>query len=231
MRALFVNGSPRKSWNTATLLKKAQAGAKAAGAETELVHLYEHEYKGCVSCFECKKIGGRSYGRCAYKDGLSALLDKAANADALVLGSPVYFQAETGEMRSFMERLLFPYVTYTPERRVLFPRKIPTAFLYTMNIAGKDMPVYGMDTRVAAARSYLELVFGACELLLCTDTLQFKDYSKYESSRWDPEAKAKRREEVFPLDCQKAYELGERLARRARGAEKNETSEILACQG
>jgi multimeric flavodoxin WrbA len=214
MNALAINGSPRKSWNTATLLKNALAGAKAEGAKTELIHLYDHDYKGCISCFACKKIGGKSYGRCAVRDGLTGILDKAARADVLILGSPVYFRGESGEMRSFMERLLFPYLTYTPERLSLFPGKIQTAFIYTMNVA--DPAPYHLDKTVAATQGYLTMVFGNCEPMLCTDTYQFKDYSQYLCTCFDAAAKAKRREEVFPLDCKRAFELGSRLAARAK---------------
>ena len=51
MKALGVNGSPRKKWNTATLLKKALEGAASEGAKATLVHLYDLDYKGCISCF------------------------------------------------------------------------------------------------------------------------------------------------------------------------------------
>ena len=78
------------------------------GAETELVHLYDLTFKGCTSCFACKLKGGRSYGKCAMVDGLTPVLDMLATTDALFLGSPIYFGTVTGEMRSFMERLLFP---------------------------------------------------------------------------------------------------------------------------
>ena len=71
MRAMAVNGSPRKKWNTATLLESALRGCEASGAKTELVHLYSHDYQGCTSCFGCKKIGGKSYGRCAMRDELT----------------------------------------------------------------------------------------------------------------------------------------------------------------
>jgi len=219
MNALAVNGSPRKSWNTATLLKKALAGAKAEGAKTELVHLYDHDYTGCTSCFACKKIGGKSYGCCAMRDGLTEILDKAARADVLILGSPIYFYAETGEMRSFMERLLFPYLTYTPEHFSLFGRRMPTAFIYTMNIPEEHMAAYGQDKTANAARDVMARIFGSCELLLCTDTYQFKDYSKYLCTCFDAAAKAKRRQEVFPLDCGRAFDLGSRLAARAKAGE------------
>ena len=49
-----INGSPRKTHNTATILNKALEGVKAADpqAQTELIHLYSHDFSGCVRCFE-----------------------------------------------------------------------------------------------------------------------------------------------------------------------------------
>lgn len=212
MKAIALNGSPRKTWNTATLLGKALDGAQAKGAETELVHLYGLSYKGCISCFACKEIGGKSYGRCAVRDELTAILDKIREADVLILGSPLYFHTETGEMRSFMERLLFPYLTYTPGYASIFPGKVRTGLIYTMNVREENMAAYSQDSSTAASRNTMTRVFGNCEMLLCTDTLQFSDYSKYLCTVFDPAAKAKRRQEVFPLDCARAYELGAKLA-------------------
>lgn len=62
MVVIGVNGSPRKQWNTATLVSKALEGAAAQGAETELVHLYDLDFKGCKSCLACKTRGGRVTG-------------------------------------------------------------------------------------------------------------------------------------------------------------------------
>lgn len=212
MKAIAINGSPRKKWNTATLLENALSGCGANGAETEMVHLYDHTYQGCTSCFACKRIGGKSYGRCNLRDELSPLLDRAAQADILILGSPFYFHTETGEMRSFMERLLFPYVTYTPDRASISPRKIAMALVYTMNAPEEEMPAIYQDSSVAASRGIMTRIFGSCEVLLCTDTYQFDDYSKYVTTLWDADVKARRRKDVFPQDCERAYELGARLA-------------------
>ena len=63
MKIMAFNGSPRKEWNTATLLKKTLEGASSQGAKTELIHLYDLNYKGCISCFACKEKGGKGYGR------------------------------------------------------------------------------------------------------------------------------------------------------------------------
>jgi multimeric flavodoxin WrbA len=183
------------------------------GAETEVVHLYDLAFRGCVSCFACKTIGGKSYGRCAVKDDLEPLLEKAATSDALILGSPIYFGSVTGEMRSFMERLLFPYLAYTSPPRSLFPRKIDTGFIYTMNAPEERIKDFG-GQQIAINEFALKMVFGGpSESLMSFETLQFEDYSKVVSDLFDVPERAKRRREVFPLDCQRAFDMGVRLSR------------------
>ena len=57
MRAIAVNGSPRKGWNTHLALEKALEGAAAAGCETAMDHLIDMDYKGCIGCCACKRLG------------------------------------------------------------------------------------------------------------------------------------------------------------------------------
>ena len=208
---IAINGSPRKTWNTATLLEHALKGAKSGGAETELVHLYDLDYQGCTSCFSCKQIGGKSYGKCATKDDLTPLLERIERADAVVLGSPIYVGTPTGEMRSFIERLVFPYLVYDPEHSSLFPRKMPVGVIYTMGVDENRLRDTGYEAQFQLTDMILTRIFGASEYLTVIDTLQFKDYAKYVSSAFDPEAKARRHREVFPEDCKKAFEMGRRL--------------------
>jgi len=212
MKVMAFNGSPRKEWNTATLLKKALEGALSRGAETDLIHLYDLNYKGCISCFACKTKGGESYGRCAVKDDLTPVFKKVAEADAIILGSPVYFGTVSGEMSSFMERLLFPYLIYTDPPESLFPKKINTGLIYTMNLTEEQMKEFGFDQHLDLNETVLRMIFGNSEALYCFDTYQFTDYSKVVANRFDPEKKAKRRQEVFPQDCEKAFEMGVRFA-------------------
>lgn len=216
MKALIVNGSPRKRWNTATLLKHALAGAEAAGAKAELVHLYDLAYTGCRSCFACKRLGGKSYGKCAVHDGISPFLRKAMAADVLILGSPIYFGVETGMLRSFMERLLFPLAVYAPGYPSLYKGGMRTALVYTMNVKEADLPRHAMDKSIERSAATMTRIFGNCETLLCSDTWQFRDYSQYAATLWDAEAKARRRREVFPLDCGRAFDMGKRLVEAAR---------------
>lgn len=216
MKVLAINGSPRKKWNTSMLLEHALEGAASKGAETELIHLYDLDYKGCTSCFACKLKGGMSYGKCAMKDGLTPVLESIADADAFLLGSPIYFGTVTGEMRSFMERLLFQYLTYTRPPGSMFSRKIPAAFVYTMNISEEMMKEYHYSVHIGSNENYLTRIFGEAETLCCFETLQFEDYDKVVFNYIDPEERRQRRKTVFPEDCRKAFELGAALTEKAR---------------
>ncbi len=211
MKAIIVNGGPRKNGNTAKLLARAQAGAAAAGAETESVHLYDLDYRGCVSCFECKRLGGKSFGRCAMRDGLTPLLDRIREADALIVGTPLYLMTETAMTRAFFERLVFQYISYTNPPGTHCPRPVRTGVIYTMNITEEGVETYNLPQSLDQTTRFLGVALGSCERMLCTDTLQFDDYSKYESALFDSAAKQKRNREAFPQDEQRAYELGKRL--------------------
>ncbi|MHB9075613.1 MAG: flavodoxin family protein [Desulfobaccales bacterium] len=214
MKIMAVNGSPRKSWNTATLLNEALKGAASEAAETELVHLYDLNFTGCISCFACKTRGGKSYGRCAVVDDLTPFLAEIEGVDALILGSPIYFGTVSGEMKSFMERLLFPYFTYTDSPQSLFPKKIPAGFIYTMNVTEAQMQALGYAHHFDQNRFFLQVAFGAAESLISCDTYQFEDYAKVVADRFDQEKKAARRREVFPQDCAKAFAMGARFAKK-----------------
>ncbi len=212
MKVMAFNGSPRKNWNTATLLNKALEGAASQGAETELFHLYDLDFKGCLSCFACKTKGGKSYGRCAAVDGLTPILKKVEAAGAIILGSPIYFGSVSGVMRSFLERLMFPYAAYTNPYKSVFPKKINTGSIYTMNITEEQIKEYGYKDSLSRTEMTLQMIFGASESLYSYDTYQFDDYSKVVADRFDSEKKAKRRKEEFPIDCEKAFEMGARFA-------------------
>jgi multimeric flavodoxin WrbA len=212
VRILAINGSPRTECNTATLLNNALEGAASQGAETELVHLYKLNYKGCISCFSCKLKDGESYGRCAVNDELTPILKKVEGADAMIFGSPIYLGTATGEMKSFMERLVFPYLVYDVNHSTLFKRRIKTGLIYTMGAPEDQMKLMGVDRHLNLVEMFMRRTFGEAESLFVFDTYQFDDYSKYESSRFNVEEKAKRRREEFPKDCQRAFDMGIRFA-------------------
>lgn len=219
MKVIAINGSPRKKWNTATLLEKALEGAASEGAETEIIHLYDLNFKGCTSCFACKLRDGKSYGKCAMQDELTPVLERLKEADAVILGSPIYFGNSTGEMRSFMERFFFPYLVYSNDLPSLYPKNIPVGFIYTMNVTEDLFGAFGINELLELNGRTASRIFGHSESLCSTDTYQFDDYSKYVADRFDPEEKAKRREEVFPQDREKAFEMGTRFVKNQKDTE------------
>lgn len=221
MKVIAVNGSPRKNWNTATLLQKALEGAKSVGANTELVHLYDLNYKGCTSCFACKRKGSKFIGHCVMKDDLTSVLERIIECDVLLLGSPIYFGNVTGEMRSFLERLLFSSLTYNVGHGSVFKGRVSSCFIYTMNVP-EDIFTLNLPEEYKKQLNYdalfqnnknlLQLLNGPSEFLASYDTYQFDDYSKYEASMFDEKHKSQVKAEQYPIDCQRAFDIGAKLA-------------------
>jgi multimeric flavodoxin WrbA len=213
MKVIAFNGSPRKNYNTAIILKYVLKGAASQGADTELIHLYDYNYQGCISCFSCKLKNGKSYGNCAQNDELRPLLEKVQTADALILGSPIYIGSISGEMKSFLERLVFPYLVYDAGHSTLFPKKIPVGIVYTMGMDETQMKDAGYEQCFMGQEMVIRDIFGFLEPLYVNDTYQFDDYNKYDVTAFDVEAKIRRKREVFPEDCSRAFDMGVRLAR------------------
>lgn len=212
---LLINGSPRKNNNTAILLKKALEGVKESirevEVETEIINLYDLQYTGCKSCFACKMLEGKSYGKCVIKDDVHEVLEKLSQADGIIFGSPVYFHDISGQLKSFLERLLFPYLVYDNNYTSLAPKKMPTAFIYTMNVTEEVMKKEGYLSTFNNMEFYLENLFTKPSVLYSNNTYQFNDYSKYKIECFSEEEKAEHRKIQFPLDCEKAFELGVNL--------------------
>ena len=214
MKVIAINGSPRKNWNTDILLKKSLDGAASAGAETEMVYLYDLKFRGCVSCMACKLQKEPRPNRCVLRDDLTAVLDRVHEADAVILGSPIYFSEVTGEMRSFFERFLFQYLNYDDYTKPLSPKK-RIGLVFTMNCPESRFEEFDYDKLFQRYDGWMKRFFGYCETLLATETLQMNDYSRYHLAGFDAKAKQLRHETVFPQDCRKAYELGVKLASNA----------------
>lgn len=211
MNVIAVNGSPRKDWNTGTLLKSALEGAESVGAQTKLVHLYDLDYKGCTSCFSCKRKGNTCAGLCAQRDDLRQVLADVLAGDVLLLGSPIYFGDVTGQMRSFLERLMFPNITYDEFGKSLVERPVSCGFIFTMNCPEQFMKTAHYDILFENHSHLMGILKGATEILASYETYQFTDYAAMNAAMIDGDARAKRRAEEFPIDCRKAFEMGARL--------------------
>jgi multimeric flavodoxin WrbA len=209
---LGINGSPRKNGNTTAMLQHALNGAESKGASTELINLYDLSFKGCVSCFACKRSGSARSKRCAYKDALTPVLEKLEKADALILGSPVYVGDLTGETRSFIERFMFPQISYEEGPHSYFKKKLSVGVIATMGATLERAQEMGFTRAAESVAQWMKAIFGSGEIVLATDTLQFDDYSKYAASHLNPEDKKKIHNEQFPKDCAAAFEMGARFA-------------------
>ncbi|MBP7901502.1 MAG: flavodoxin family protein [Spirochaetes bacterium] len=212
MKLIAINGSPRKNKNTGILIKHALDGASAAGAETELIHLYDLNFKGCVSCSACKTLDSKSYGKCAYKDELTPVLEKIKNADAVIIASPIYFSTATGETVSFLERLIYPEVAYTKPFSAVNGYRKKFGLIFTMNLGSHEvLKSSGAEMNIASIKARTDLVWGDTEYLLSMNTYQFEDYAKVLYEYTSVEEKEESRLKQFPEDCKKAFELGKRL--------------------
>lgn len=210
MKIIGVNGSPRKGWNTHLLVAEALEGAASEGAETELIHLYDLRFRGCVSCFVCKQK--ENPGHCAFADELLPVLGAISRCDGLILGSPLYIGDVTSSMRAFIERLTFQYITYRKEGGTFCKRGIPVLSIYTMNVTDEGMRQNGYEEKFAFYEGrYNTLLGGPAQTMVVTETLQTDDYDKYEMSMFDAATRKKRRDEVFPQDLQKAFQIGAKL--------------------
>ena len=205
MRIVAINGSPRRSWNTEIMLNKAIEGAKENGADVEVYNLYDMKFSGCKSCFACKVRDGKSLGHCAVNDDLKPVLESIDKADGLIIASPIYFGDITAETRAFYERLMFQYLNY--EGAFFYNGKLKVACIYTMNA-----PQGYMDSFYKKYADTYNWYFEYVGTAAATETLQTDDYDRFYLGKASEAAKKERRENVFPDECQKAYELGKVLA-------------------
>ena len=224
MKALFINGSPRKNWTTFKMLESAMRGATDAGAEVEIVHLYDIDFVGCKSCFACKLKNAKTNGVCAIKDDLRPILEKAHDADVIVIGSPIYFSHPTGLTHAFMERLMFPILSYNPKideemgeyKSSLLGRTVPTAMIYTMGVPKEMFDAQQYPLLLGEDSKFLKQLFGYTEVLYSLNSYQFSDYSRYDILAGTEERRAKYRDEQLPNDLRDAYGLGKRLVEKAK---------------
>ncbi len=100
-KVIGFSGSPRSNGNTDRLVRQVLAGAQEAGAETAFHRVADLDIRGCRACYAC-----RTTGVCALKDGMTPLLAEVFEADAVILGSPIYMGQMTGQLKIFVDRLM-----------------------------------------------------------------------------------------------------------------------------
>ncbi len=220
-KILIVDGGPRRNMNTAALCDAFEEGARAASPDidVERIRLYDlPAWKGCVSCLACK-LKGRETGLCAFRDGLADTLRAANGADGLAIASPIYFSEWTAMTRAFLERLVFPWLSYETFS-CSAPKKMPLAWIYTMNAPESMMP---------GIRQHLSILEGAVARALgdpepafveAHSTVQVKDYSRYAMAGLAPAAHLAWREAHWDADLAKARAAGRAMAEKALAAKR-----------
>ena len=104
MKVLLLNGSPKANGNTAYALSQMAEVFAAEGVEAEILHVGNQPIRGCIACRRCHSTGSN---KCVFDDIVNEVAPKLAEADAFVIGAPVYFGSPAGGAISFMDRLFF----------------------------------------------------------------------------------------------------------------------------
>lgn len=223
-KIMIIDGGPRRNMNTAAMVAAFAEGVYEGGGEAKVVRLYDIDYKGCRSCMKCK-LKGQQVTYCQFPDGLTEILRECAEANGLVLASPIYYGEITGMMRAFWERLTFPWLNYS-KGTLIAPKKTSVAFIYTMN----GGPAYGEKIRHSSMHK-VELTTSMAlsheigrelEVLIANNTMQVNDYSHYNFADGTAECKQEWRNKHWKEDLRKAQEAGKRMA-------SNEISSNTSC--
>lgn len=210
LKTIIINASPRKKWNTAEVLDAARKGAESVGAETEYVNLYDLVFKGCRSCLICKRKD-KTKGKCYWRDDLTPLIEKIFEADALIIGSPIYFGQPTSEFRALLERLIFCIMSYD-DGSSYFTGKVNVGIFYTMN-APIEFYEQSMKDSLASNEFLFKYLNGEVVSYPVCDTLQVHKYSEYNMAGFSQEAKEKQLILQFPNDLEKAFEIAAELSK------------------
>ena len=207
-KIIIIDGGPRKNFNTASMLQKFAEGAMSVSSDIEVktVRLYDLDYKGCMSCMACK-IKDKASNVCKFKDSLTSILEEIAQADGLVLGSPIYFGQITGQMQAFLERLAFPWLSYN-DYSLTAPKKMLVVLMETMN----GLPDNNNSQGYGSLEYCITNALGEPEHINAYNTYQVKSYDRFELASFSEEAKRQYREEHWEQDLQKAYDAGKQMA-------------------
>jgi len=208
-----INGSPRRNKNTASMLDSFLDGVDDIGDfQTERIDLFDYNIRGCTSCFACKRKDPNTYGKCKLNDDVSKILERISNADGVVFGSPIYFSNITGQMLCFLERLLYPQLSYERNYRILTPKRMRTAFIYTMNVTEEDSIKFNYPQMWDMMENYICMIFSQPERICSYYTYQFDNYGRYHAEAFDESDRARHRDMEFPKDLERSYDAGVRMA-------------------
>lgn len=156
MKVLLINGSAHQKGNTFLALSEAATTLEKNGIETEIVQIGTNAIRGCIACGQCQM---KQLGHCVFNDDIcNRIIEKLDNADALIVGSPVYYGQPNGSVLSLIQRIFFSAggkVQNKPAAAVCVCRRGgATAAFETMNL-----PFQMMNMPVVTSQ-YWNIVYG-----------------------------------------------------------------------
>jgi multimeric flavodoxin WrbA len=135
MKVVGIVGSPRKSGNTGALVGEVLKGALDAGAETVVYNINQLNIRGCQACYKCQTLKGR----CVQKDDMAGLYEEIYNADAIVIGTPVYMAQVTSQTKTLIDRF-FAFLYPSSETAGNFKTKLGKKKTVTVFTQGQPDP-------------------------------------------------------------------------------------------
>jgi multimeric flavodoxin WrbA len=130
MKVVAFNGSARKDGNTATLIRRVLQVLESEGIETEFIQFAGGQIRGCIACGICQKVQNK---QCKIvTDNVNLYIEKMAEADGIILGSPTYFSMMTSEMKALIDRAGF----VSRANGDMFKRKVGAAVVAVRRAGG-----------------------------------------------------------------------------------------------
>lgn len=201
MKTIIINADPKRKGHNAQLMKKASEGAESVGAEVDYIDLYKLDLSGCRICLICKQ--DEETCRCYWRDELSPLIEDIFNADALLIGVPIFFSHPSSHYMALLERLIYCLVSYKTGNK--FKGKVNVGLFYTIN--------YPKDYFEDNIRPHLKQSEGLLKMLNGKVVIEsFYNISKNDYSSEDSES-INSKEKQFLRDLDEVFEIAAELSR------------------
>lgn len=114
MKVLLINGSPKTNGCVARALDEVEKTLHEEGVETERINVANKDVRGCIACNYC-----REHGKCVFNDIVNEVAPKFAEADGIIVGTPVYYAGANGQLLAFLDRLFYSTAgTFTKTMKV-----------------------------------------------------------------------------------------------------------------
>ena len=145
------------------------------------------------------------------------MLQQLEDIDGIVCATPIFYDDISGQLKTFLERFLFPKESWQKGVSTGFDHHIFSAMLYTMNNSEERAAEKNYPVHFGKMERYFQRLFQETPDRVCAyNTYGLNDYSRYKADHWDASEKYRRHTEVFPADLEKAKQLGSAMVRKIK---------------